>query len=364
MQCARERQPDLVSGSPYTAAMAQTYRTGFALPAGLLALLACAPGGAAQLPDDAAAEFRRCAALESPDVRLACFDALAARNDVPVAVAENDGILDADPAAGPSRVSRRWELEDITQRGRFALVVHKPNYFLAGTWNFSPNQKPFDTGALRVRNEEVKLQLSFKVKLAEEIFGANGDLWATYTQQSYWLAYAKSAPFRDTSYEPSLLFTWRSNFDFFGARARLFAIELNHSSNGRGDFGELSRSWNRIIGKAVFEKGEFIAEARAWWRIPEPSSTDNNPDIEHYLGNSEVLLSWQRGTHTLSAQVRSNLSPGAHRGAAEFSWSFPLARSDNLKAYLQYFYGYGESLIDYNVKTNRIGVGFAFSDWY
>ena len=334
---------------------------GLWLPAAVLCLVGAA-AGAAEAPPDAVSRFRRCAAIVSPDVRLACFDELAVSFDVPIAVPENDGVV--DPPAEASRVSRRWDLEDISQRGRFALVVHKPNYFLAGTYNFEPNQKPFDAGSLRVRNEEVKLQLSFKVKLAEDLIGGNGDLWATYTQQSYWLAYAKSAPFRDTSYEPSLMFTWRSNLDIFGAKARLFGVELNHQSNGRGDFGALSRSWNRVIGKAVFERGDFVTELRAWWRIPEPSHSDNNPDMEKYVGNWEMMLSWERGEHTLSTQLRSNLSPGAHRGAAEMTWSFPLPKADNLKGYAQYFYGYGESLIDYNVRTNRIGLGLAFSDWY
>ena len=328
------------------------------------AVLPTSAGALAATPEpDAAAGFQRCAAIASADVRLACFDELAIEFGAQPAASKVDGIID-DDSSSPSRVLRRWDLEEISQRGRFALVVYKPNYLLGGTWNFDPNQKPFDAGTLRVTNEEVKLQLSFKVKLAEDLIGGNGDLWATYSQQSYWLAYAKSSPFRDTSYEPSLMFTWRSNFNFLGARARLFALELNHTSNGRGDFGALSRSWNRVIGKAVFERGNFVTEARAWWRIPESSSSDNNPDIEHYMGNGELMVSWERGKHTLSTQVRSNFSPGKLRGAAEFSWSFPLPKSDNLKGYLQYFYGYGESLIDYNVVTNRIGIGLAFSDWY
>jgi len=345
-----------------TVAMARLYRRWRKLPLLAAALLCGAGARAAGVPPEAAAEFRRCAALVSPDTRLACFDALAVTYGIPVAVQPTDGVLDELP--GSSRVSRRWDLEEITQRGRFALIVYKPNYFLAGTYNFDPNQKPFDVGALRVRHEEVKLQLSFKVKLTDGLFGDNGDLWATYTQQSYWLAYAKSAPFRDTSYEPSLLFTWRTRFDAMGWRARLLGLELDHQSNGRGEFGALSRSWNRVIGKAVFERGDFVAEARAWWRIPEPRSSDNNPDIERYMGNTELLVSWEHGPHTLSAQMRSNLSPRSHRGAAELTWSFPVPKSQNLKGYAQYFYGYGESLIDYNVRTNRIGLGLAFSDWY
>lgn len=317
-----------------------------------------APG--AEEPADA--EFRQCAAEPSPEVRLACFDALAADRGIPVARAAPEPDEGRPPVV--SRVSRRWELEEITQRGRFALVVHQPNYFLGGTWNFSPNQRPFDTGYLRVRNEEVKLQLSFKLKLAEGLIGDNGDLWATYTQRSWWLAYAHSSPFRDTNYEPSLLFTWRTNVGLGGGRVRMLALELNHSSNGQGEAGALSRSWNRLIGKVVYEHGDLVAEARAWWRIPEPSSSDNNPDITRYMGNGSLLLTWARGRHTLSAQLRSNLSLGSHRGAAELSWSFPLHFAQNLRGYAQYFYGYGESLIDYNHAINRVGIGLSFSDWY
>jgi phospholipase A1/A2 len=308
--------------------------------------------------------LRHCASFPSPDERLACFDTLASRNGAREVQPENVGVLEPEPASSPSRIASAWDPGSVEQKGRFALVVYKPNYLLAGTWNFKPNQKPFAAEGVRVPNEEVKLQLSFRVKLAEGLIGDNGDLWATYTQQSYWQAYSKSAPFRDTAYEPSLIFNWRTNFDFFGMQARLLSLELNHQSNGRDEESALSRSWNRVIGKLAVERGNFVAEARAWWRIPDPEGDDDNPDIEHYLGNSEFLLSWERGPHTLSAQLRSNFTPSRHRGAAELSWSFPLPGADNLKGYLQYFYGYGETLIDYNAKTHRVGVGVTVADWY
>ena len=263
-----------------------------------------------------------------------------------------------------SRISRRWELEDVTRRGRLALVAHRPNYLLPLSWNFSPNQQPFRPSDLAVRNEEVKLQLSFKLKLLEGIVGENGDLWATYTQRSFWQAYGRSAPFRDTSYEPTLLLAWRASYDLLGWRGRLFGLELNHQSNGLGEADALSRSWNRIVGKAVFERGNFVTELRAWWRIPEAGSDDNNPGIERYLGRGELLLSWKRDDTTVSLQLRGTADGGRPRGAGELSWSFPLGKAPSLKGYLQLFQGYGESLVDYDHVNRRIGAGVIFSDWY
>jgi phospholipase A1 len=89
-------------------------------------------------------------------------------------------------------------------------------------------------------------------------------------------------------------------------RVRTLTLGFNHQSNGRSE--PLSRSWNRIVGNVGLERGNFTLLLNTWYRIPEDEEDDDNPDIEDYPG-------------------------------------------------------YGESLVDYNHSSNRIGIGFILRDW-
>lgn len=50
-----------------------------------------------------------------------------------------------------------------------------------------------------------------------------------------------------------------------------------------------------------------------------------------------------------------------NKSAIELDWSFPLA--GQIKGFVQYFCGYGETLLDYNELDQRLGVGFLLADW-
>jgi phospholipase A1 len=263
----------------------------------------------------------------------------------------------------PSYFSHLWELEPETRSESYSFSPHRSNYLLPFTYNSSPN-----VDAVRqadpnktLKKPEVKFQLSLKVKLWSDVFGKEADLWFGYTQQSFWQFYnfEDSSPFRETNYEPEFLFNFRTDYRLLGFRGRFINVGFNHQSNGQSE--PLSRSWNRVVANAGFERGDFSLVVKGWYRIPESAQNDDNPDIEKYLGYGEIWAYYFWEKHRFGIMLRNNLDFYTNRGAFQLEWSFPLI--NRVSGYLQFFNGYGESLLDYNHRVNRVGIGFILTDW-
>ena len=79
------------------------------------------------------------------------------------------------------------------------------------------------------------------------------------------------------------------------------------------------------------------------------------------MGNGELYFLRPMKNHMFSVMLRNNFNWDENRGAVEINYSFPL--TPRIKGFVQYFNGYGESLIDYNVYQERIGFGIKLSDW-
>lgn len=188
----------------------------------------------------------------------------------------------------------------------------------------------------------------------------NLDLWFGYTITSFWQAYngTISSPFRETNYEPEAMLVLRTNYELAGFRGRFINLGMAHQSNGRGE--TLSRSWNRVYAQFGFERDNLAVMIRPWVRIPERNRSDDNPDIEDYLGHGDVLAVYRKGRNAYSLLLRNNLKSSDNRGALKLNWSFPLY--GRLKGYVQYFNGYGESLVDYNHKQQSLGFGVSLTE--
>jgi phospholipase A1 len=187
------------------------------------------------------------------------------------------------------------------------------------------------------------------------------DLWLGYTQRSFWQLYNfdDSSPFRETNYEPEVLLNFRTRFSILGLRSRFINVGLNHQSNGQSE--PLSRSWNRIVVKIGLESGGLSLLLTGWYRLPESAAVDDNPGIGKYVGYGEVWAFYFLKRHRFGIMLRDNLDFRTNRGAVQLEWSFPLL--EQFSGYVQYYLGYGESLLDYRHRINRIGIGFILSDW-
>jgi phospholipase A1 len=269
-----------------------------------------------------------------------------------------------------SLLDRRWELAKDSKFGVFNLRAYKPIYALPVFWSSHTNPLPHSPNPSNSVREwqnlqpiEGKFQLSFKTKILENLFGDNGDLWGAYTQTSRWQMYngEESRPFRETNYEPEVMLTFRNRYRIGGWNGRLAGIGINHQSNGKSD--PQSRSWNRIVAMIGLDRENWALVIRPWWRLPEGTREDNNPDIEDYMGRGEAMLVWHQGEHEVSSIVRHSLRGGDRsKGALQMDWGFPL--DGPLRGHVQVFSGYGESLIDYNHKATYVGFGISLTEWF
>jgi phospholipase A1 len=260
-----------------------------------------------------------------------------------------------------SALEGRLKREKETRTSEFVITPHRPNYILPVSYNESVNEEPYGADGDELQAVEIKFQISFKAPIAEEIFGRNGDLYFAYTQLSLWQAYNHdiSAPFRETNYEPEAFLQFNTDVPVLGLRNRLLTFGFVHQSNGQSE--PLSRSWNRVYAEFVFDRGRFAMSIKPWYRFQEPAETDDNPDINRYLGPGEIRMAFEWKKYVAGIMLRCNFRPDNLYGAIQLEGSFPFTRK--LKGYVQYFYGYGETLIDYNARTNRIGIGLLLTDW-
>jgi phospholipase A1/A2 len=353
---------------------------------------------------DITQDMQKCADEKIDNKRLECFDELYKQQIQMVEkVTQGKNIQQERPEKHLSVLELFWDLDRPSRKNAPLIRPHHPNYFLLYTSNTTQHDEMMldvDPKA-KAQREEVKFEISGKLRplpndLLYNLFKidrenpvtvqeyildklAKSDLWLGYTQLSFWQLYNTpfSAPFRETNYEPEALWNIPTNYDLFGLgllKGRIFNVGFNHQSNGRAR--PLSRSWNRIVTNIGFEKvfseegenfkrNEFNLLLKAWYRLPESGLDDDNPGIEKYMGYGEIWGYYYFDRLKFGIMLRNNLRTDGNKGAIQLDCSFPIPfiNSDRVGLYLQYFNGYGESLIDYNSSTNRISAGFMLMDW-
>ncbi len=252
------------------------------------------------------------------------------------------------------------QLNADTEDNFLSLSPYQPNYLLPLSYNTNPlppSSTPYNE---KISKKEVKGQISIKSELIPHLFNPHLSLFLAYTQLLLWQEYAKHGFVRDTNYQPEMFIRYHftNHLTRYGLKTLNFGYI--HDSNGKG--GNDERSWERLYLNLTLEKGHFYFSIKPWIRVTGVlEHSDYNPDIMDYMGHGQWLIAYHLKNNTFSLMSRNNLESGFKRGAVQLSWSFPIYQ--NIKGYIQYFHGYGQSLLEYKHRDNVIGIGLSLSDW-
>ncbi|MDA8364496.1 MAG: phospholipase A [Gammaproteobacteria bacterium] len=246
---------------------------------------------------------------------------------------------------------------------RYRISLYKPNYIIPFYYTATPDQGVYagqTPEGQSLKQIEFKFQFSVRVPVLSNIGGMPVTLYGAYTQLSYWQSYVRSPFFRESDYEPAIFFQYALGHPLpWGWQWQSADVGAVHQSNGRG--GNLERSWNRIYVGSTLAHNAWTVRVRAWYPIRDQSLMEHNPDIAHYLGYGEFVVSYHRGRQTFSLLSRNTVISGFSRGGTQLSWSFPLVQE--LHGYVQFYSGYGQSLIEYNHRTEALGIGISLNDY-
>ena len=245
------------------------------------------------------------------------------------------------------------------------VIPHKLNYALLGVHDAvaPPDEDEARQGYERDAWES-KFQISLKFLFFDSI-----PLYLGYTQKSFWQVYNSehSSPFRETNYNPEGFLDCQGPLEALPEMGIRVGIE--HESNGQTV--ERSRSWNRVYvwPRYVSSAGGWRAALKYWERFPEQDKSDpreaegdDNRRIDSYLGRFELYVEFLRwDPHELYLMVRKGTRDDS--GTYDAIYLLRIGQgtgSGSLYGMLQFFSGYGESLIDYDHRVEKLGFGFAF----
>jgi len=242
-----------------------------------------------------------------------------------------------------------------SMKNPFGIGLYKPNYLLPVYYSSQTYDDVYKNNTpenQKISHTDFKFQLSFAMPVWEKIFDTNTGLLFAYTQLSYWQLYQNSSFFREVDYEPEM-FIYHKFFSWFGS-----SLGVVHQSNGKG--GETERAWNRAYLRMTFSGESWMIHTTVWKPIYRRDELLNK-DIYDYKGYGNIILVYKLNSNVLSLQLQNLAESRLKRKSVDLTWSYQLFH--NYTLFVQYFHGYGQSLIEYNHKTNSIGIGFCLNDW-
>lgn len=226
-----------------------------------------------------------------------------------------------------------------------AFTIYKDNYIITGT--------SFSGGEVTKYNSDIKFQISLRHRLHRNLLPFGTYFFLTYTQKSFWDIYRKSAPFAENNYNPTL--GVGRHFIFDDRLKWIGMMQFEHESNGLDSVK--SRSWNRLTftGIYLFNRN-YSFQAKMWIAMAVSSK---NKQITRYLGIGQMAGTYIDNSERFTCSALMIKRGGWNLNA---NWrlevAYRLFRAGNQYLFLQFFNGYGESMIDYNEFQRYLRIGF------
>jgi len=305
---------------------------------------------------------------------------------------DNSSLFDDISSALDTNVTDKLKLETIKEyvdgikfdddynksKSSFTLMSHYENYMLLGSYSpttlyekaYGDDKQRDPSRDYERDSNEAQYQLSIKVPLYRNFLNTGAELFTAYTQNSYWQVYdtAHSSPFRETNYMPELFMEWTPDKKIGSSTLQKIRLAIIHQSNGQ-DLGK-SRSWNRTEMMFLFKKDNLYYGFNAWNRWDEEAKSsrvqiegDDNVNLQEYIGKQKYFIKYKSdiGNILLSHQNRI-FAYNINKGNTKIDLTFP-SPNKNVDFFIRGFHGYGESLIDYDVKLSRVSFGIMIADW-
>ncbi len=232
-----------------------------------------------------------------------------------------------------------------------------PNYFILGRNIYNSYKEK------EVNNEDIegftKFQVSFMYNITKI---KNHSIFFHYTQISFWNIGQESNPFAEINYHPGLMY----NYKFDNKYIDNFRIGLFHESNGESEdrSKSLDIGFQTYLFKEVKLKDFTINTILRVFYIPD-SSLEENPEYHDYMGYHNLFLELRyKEWGCIELKNQGFIFEG--KGAIQLGIvSHSLLDFKNYftpRLYIQWYYGYGESLINYSTKSNSLRLGIIFRD--
>jgi phospholipase A1 len=204
-------------------------------------------------------------------------------------------------------------------------------------------------------NSDAKYQLSIMQRLTDSNLLWNSHLFFQFTLTSYLNVFEPSFPLHDISINPG-----------FGLNKYLFKdgkyigqgyLMIEHESNGFDSIQ--SRSWNKVsVAMTIQMTKNWEFQAKGWIPIVDGRYSQH---ILRYQGLFFVGSNFSTNNKRVNLSMMFTPTYRNRIGVnSQLELNCRVLKKQPVYVIMQYYNGYGENLLDYNVYKSRLRFGFAF----